>query len=304
MSATFVPRFLDAGGELVPDTRVERLSRTNGMWKVHATHGPAGGAPRSVAISAPVVAVACGAVQTPALLRRSGIKLNVGNSLRFHPMLKVIAEFEDEINLPGDLEPVHQVKEFDPRFSIGCSMSKRPALAMAMAAHADHAAEIDRNWPRMAIYYVQSTGGRGLVRALPGIRDPIVRVSLSDADLAELGEGLRRLVEVLFAAGATRIFPSIPGYPILDRANWMKALPEKLSPARANATALHLFSSCPMGENQAVCAADSYGKVHGTDGLYIADSSLLCGPTIVNPQGTIMAVAHRNAIRAIDKRFR
>jgi choline dehydrogenase-like flavoprotein len=30
------------------------------------------------------------------------------------------------------------------------------------------------------------------------------------------------------------------------------------------------------------------------DGLHVADASLLCGPTVVNPQGTVMAIAHRN----------
>jgi choline dehydrogenase-like flavoprotein len=59
-----------------------------------------------------------------------------------------------------------------------------------------------------------------------------------------------------------------------------------------------------MGENQELCATDSFGRVYGTDRLYIADASLLCGPTVVNPQGTVMAVAHRNACKAIEDGFR
>jgi choline dehydrogenase-like flavoprotein len=304
MSETFVPRFLEAGGQLVADSRVGRFTRSGGKWRVAARRSPAGEALQEIEISADYVFVACGAVQTPALLRRSGVRRNVGNSLRFHPMLKVVAAFEDDINVPGELEPVHQIKEFDPRFSIGCSMSKRPALALAMAAHPGHIGEVDRNWRKMAIYYVQNTGGKGVVRNLPGYRDPLVRVRQSDADLEELAEGLRRLAEVLFAAGAVAVYPSIPGYPILRSPADLARLPKTLSPAQASATALHLFSSCPMGENQALCAADSYGRVHGVDGLSIADSSLLCGPTVVNPQGTVMAVAHRNAQRIIEERFR
>ncbi|UVO50359.1 GMC family oxidoreductase [Sphingomonas sp. SUN019] len=304
MSATFVPRFRDAGGRLISSTLIKSVSRTNGKWTVRGSHTPAGQSARAIELCATTVFVACGAVQTPVLLRRSGIKRNVGNSLRFHPMLKVVAEFDEEVNLPGELEPVHQIKEFDPRFSMGCSMSKRPALAMAMAAHPERISEVDRNWRRMAIYYVQSTGGVGTVRCLPGFRDPLVRVSLTPADLDELADGLRRLAEVLFAAGAVKVYPSIPGYPILRSPADIGTLPATLSPAQANATALHLFSSCPMGENEALCAADSYGKVHGGDGLYIADSSLLCGPTVVNPQGTVMAIAHRNALKAISDGFR
>ena len=304
MSETFIPRFLAAGGRLIADTRAARLTRSAGKWRVIAQHSPPGGARSDVEISADHVFVACGAVQTPALLRRSGITKNIGNSLRFHPMLKVVAAFDEELNIPGELEPVHQIKEFDPRFSMGCSMSKRPALALAMAAHPKWIEEVDRNWRRMAIYYVQNTGGVGMVRNLPGFRDPFVRVTQSAADLNELAEGLRRLAQVLFAAGAVTVYPSIPGYPVLRSDAEIAHLPETLSPALANPTALHLFSSCPMGENTMRCATDSYGKVHGADHLLIADSSLLCGPTVVNPQGTVMAIAHRNAQRVIENRFR
>jgi choline dehydrogenase-like flavoprotein len=58
-----------------------------------------------------------------------------------------------------------------------------------------------------------------------------------------------------------------------------------------------------MGENEAICATNSYGRVHGTEGLYIADASMLCTATGVNPQGTVMAVSHRNAMHAIENRL-
>lgn len=283
----------------MPGTCATRISRLSGKWTVSA-RSKAGSRQRNIELSAKTVFVAAGAVQTPWLLRRSGIKTNVGNSLRFHPMLKAVALFRDEINTPGELEPVHQIKEFDPRFSMGCSMSKRPALALAMAAHPDMTEAVDRDWRRMAIYYVQSTGGMGKIRSLPGFRDPLVRVGLQPAELKELADGLARLAEVLFAAGAEAVYPSIPGYPVLRSLADIARLPETLSPRQANATALHLFSSCPMGEDEEKCATDSFGRVHGMEGLYIADSSILCGPTVVNPQGTVMAVAHRNVMHAIN----
>ncbi|MCA1441645.1 GMC family oxidoreductase [Ensifer sp. IC4062] len=301
MSETFVPRFLKAGGMLMADTCATKLTHSDGRWTVHArVNGSA--RPREIELKAKTVFVAAGAVQTPWLLRRSGIKRHIGNSLRFHPMLKVVALFADELNTPGELEPVHQIKEFDPRFSMGCSMSKRPALALAMAAHPEMIDAVDRDWRRMAIYYVQSTGGTGRVRSLPGFRDPLVRVALEPSDLKELADGLARLAEVLFAAGAVAVYPSIPGYPVLKSLADIGKLPETLSPKQANATALHLFSSCPMGEDSDKCAANSFGRVHGTSNLFIADASLLCGPTVVNPQGTVMAVAHRNVMRAIEDR--
>ena len=120
-------------------------------------------------------------------------------------------------------------------------------------------------------------------------------------DLAVVG--LRRLGEALFAAGAQRIYPCLAGYPDLHSPGDLARLPDVLQASDGNMTSVHVFSSCPMGEDRRRTAANSFGKVHGADGLYINDASLLCGPTSVNPQGTVMAVAHRNATEALTRRF-
>ncbi len=299
MTETFVPRYLAAGGRLLPDTRVLRLTRHGGRWHLRAARAAGGARKQAVDISAATVFVAGGAVQTPALLRRSGLTRNIGDTLRFHPMVKVVARFGDEVNQASDLEPVHQVKEFDPRFSMGCSISKRPALALALADHPEWLRDLDRDWRHMAIYYVQSTGGRATVRPLPDFHDPLVRVQANPADANDLLEGLRRLCECLFAAGALAVYPSIAGWPLLRSQADLQQL--TLPANGSNVTALHLFSSCPMGEDEARCATDSFGKLRGTDGLHVADASLLCGPTVVNPQGSVMAVAHRNVLEFLAR---
>jgi choline dehydrogenase-like flavoprotein len=58
---------------------------------------------------------------------------------------------------------------------------------------------------------------------------------------------------------------------------------------------VHAFSSCPLGEDPQHCAADSFGRVRGFRNLYIADASLIPDSPGVNPQGTVMALALRNA---------
>ena len=304
MSATFVNRFVEAGGRLMPRTRIARLRRMNGMWVAEGSRRDDTGHVTPVTFRAPVVFIACGAVQTPALLRRSGIKRNVGNSLRFHPMVKVVAEFDRDVNRPEDFDPVHQIKEFEPHFGMGCSISKRPMLGVALGNRDGHWPLIGERWKRMGIYYVQSTGGAATVRNLPGFADPLVRIGFSDADLLTLGEGLKRLCEALFAAGAVTVYPCIEGYPDLQSADDLALLPESLRVADGSVTSVHVFSSCPMGENDRITAANSFGKVHGTDGLYISDASLLCTPTAVNPQGTVMGIAHRNATHALEAGFR
>jgi hypothetical protein len=217
-------------------------------------------------------------------------------------MLKLVACFPEEVNPPGQLDPVHQVKEFDPRFSMGCSVSSRPLLALSMVDHPEHLGEVDRNWRHMAIYYVQTTGGRGTVRTVPGFKDVLVRTQIDSTDMSALGEGLQKLGECLFAAGAVGLYPSTVGAQVLRSPADLKRIPVELDAKRASLSTLHLFSSCPMGEHESKATTDSFGKVHGVDGLYVNDSSLLPGPTVVNPQGSVMAIAHRNALRLLEKR--
>src|SRR6266446_4827934 len=94
MTATFIPRFLGAGGSLLPQTRVLRIRQENAKWRLEAHHSGSG----PLRIEAETLFVCGGAVQTPALLRRSGITHNIGNSLWLHPTVKLVARFSDTVN--------------------------------------------------------------------------------------------------------------------------------------------------------------------------------------------------------------
>jgi hypothetical protein len=100
---------------------------------------------------------------------------------------------------------------------MGCSISSPATLALSMVDHPDHLPEIDHDWSHMAIYYAQSTGGRGIVRTVPGFRDVLVRSQYSPADMRDLAERLRRLGECLFAAGAIALYPGIAGLRLCAR---------------------------------------------------------------------------------------
>jgi choline dehydrogenase-like flavoprotein len=301
MTRTFIPRFLKAGGRLVPETRIHRLRPARNGWFLEGQDSePTGGAKVPRRIEADVVFVACGAIQTPNLLRRSGVRQNVGGSLYLHPTVKVLARFDEEVNDRGMGVPVHQVKQFAPRFSLGCSISTPPYLALALGNRPDAAALIAKYGRQMAIYYAMTTGGQGTVRHLPGFRDPLVRYQLDHAAGRDLAEALRALCECLFAGGAKALYPAIEGGGCLTSASELHQLPGSLTPEQANLMTIHLFGSCPMGENRSRCAADSFGKVHGPHNLYIADASLMCGPPGVNPQGTVMAIARRNALNFLN----
>ena len=171
-----------------------------------------------------------------------------------------------------------------------------------MLDHPEAARETSRTWQKTATYYAMITSeGQGTVRSLPTFRDPLVRYTLTETDRRNLSDGLRKLSQALFAAGATELFPSLTRGTVLRDATCLSKIPDVLPDSLANLMTIHLFSSCPMGEDQSKCATDSFGRVHGFKNLYVNDASLLCTAPGVNPQGSIMAIARRNALNFLGK---
>jgi choline dehydrogenase-like flavoprotein len=299
MTRTLIPWILEAGGRLLPDTRVRRLRREGSRWLLRCLHSPVDSPPREIEVVAEDVFLACGAVQTPALLRRSGIRRNVGNSLAMHASVKVTARFAEEVNDKGGV-PTWTVDEFAPRFHFTCALSSPAYLALEMLQYPEHFAELEGSWRQMAVYSARTSGGHGYVRNVPGHRDPAVYFRLDNADMAELSDATRWLCKCLFAAGAESLFPSVLLGEPLRGVDELSRLPHPLPRNRTNLMTIHLSSSCPMGEDQRRCATDSFGRVHETDHLYLADASLLCTSPTVNPQGSIMAVVRRNALHFLS----
>lgn len=302
MTETFIPRALNAGCQLLTNTRINLIRQQGKYWLLKGDFFLNAQQKEALEIQAETLFICCGAIQTPALLRRSGIRQNIGNNLQMHPTVKVIAQFNEIVNSKDMGVPVHQVKEFAPKLSFGCSISSPPYLAVGMTDHPQYRQEVEQNWQQMAIYYAMITGsGKGSVRNIPGFRDPLVRYCLTQQDLKDLSEGLQKLSQLLFEAGAKILYPSISNFPRLTQPDDLKQIPEILPKSQTNLMTVHVMSSCPMGENLEKCAANSFGKVHGFNNLYIGDASLLCTAPGVNPQGSIMAIARRNALKFLGK---
>ena len=299
MSRTYLLRAKNAGCRMLANTRIRSIRQCRDGWVAlgSTTNEPA----EAVEVRAESLFICGGAIQTPLLLRRSGFRRNVGDSLQVHPTAKVVALFDREVNDENTGVPVHQVKEFAPQISLGCSVSSRPFLALGLAGYPGQVARLNDTWRRMAVYYAMITPhARGTIRGVPGFQDAYVRLALTPSDYEALAEGLRRLCEALLAAGAIALFPSLSGVEPIREMAQLGVFTGQCVRESASLMTIHLFSSCPMGEDRSKCATDSYGGVHGAPGLYISDASLLCSAPGVNPQGTIMAFARRNALHFLE----
>ena len=299
MSVTLLPRAVRAGARLMADTRVVKLNRSGGrvLGALTETRAGGGGPPQRLELRAKQVVVCAGAVQTPRLLRRSGFTHNVGDTLQLHPMIRITARFKEPFNDLAWGVPTEQVDEFKPGLTLGCSYSSIPHLALWMGAELGDKRARLRDWRRTGIFYVAAVGtGKGRIRDLPVVGEPFIRLPLTQSDLDRLGEGLLRLGQLLFAAGAEELSSPVEGGPGIRSARDLEALCRALPQGKMPVSTIHLFSSAPMGENEATTATDSFGKVRGTENLYVNDASLFPASPAVNPQGTVLALARRNVL--------
>lgn len=295
MARTLLPRAAAAGAGVVADSRVQRLVRDGDrVTGAVVQRRREDGTTESVRVRADHVVVCGGAVHTPALLQRSGLRRGIGTGLKMHPTVKVVARFPDAVD-HGDV-PMHRITEFSPDIAIGGSASRRGHIGLVLA---DAGADVDAalaDWERMFVYYaaIRSDAG-GRVIAVPGVSAPLVSYRLTDADLSRLARGLVHVGSALLEAGATELHPSVRGGTVARHPGDLVRWWDEIDRSTANLMTVHLTSSVRMGEDDRRAGADSYGRVHGMRNLRVNDASLVPDAPGVNPQAAIMTIAARNA---------
>jgi choline dehydrogenase-like flavoprotein len=252
-----------------------------------------------VRIDADCVVVCAGPTQTPLILRRSGIRYRVGATFQIHPMLKVVARFPFEIDAHESVLPLLQVKEFWPDISLGGGFFTPGHLAMMLSDNWLESRQHMHDLRRMAAYYVAVRGsGRGHVRTPTLGNHGMCVYELSKDDVRFLAQGLGRLSTLLLAAGAHEVHATIQGLaPIRSQVEAVRWLDEVPHASSLSLTTVHAFSTCPAGERRDRTAVSSFGRLHNFDNLYVNDASMLPDSPGVNPQGSVMALARRNALR-------
>ena len=303
MSETLVPRSEAAGARLETGVRVHRIVfQGRNAFYAEAERTGTDGRVEPLRIGFNKLFVCCGAVQSPLMMRRSGFKTNMGDSLQMHPMVRIAARFPEPVNDPRFGVPVRQVEEFKPALTLGCSHSSIPHLSMWMNNLVPEKVRQLEDWSRLAVFYVAIAGkGEGKVRPLPYFKHPLVTHPVLPEDIKLLGEGLYRLAELVFAAGATEVYSPLEDGPTITHPREWDSFRTSVPGEGLSISTIHLFSTARMGEDTSRCAVDSYGKVHALDNVWIQDGCILPSSPGVNPQGTILSIVRRNVQRFIDQ---
>jgi choline dehydrogenase-like flavoprotein len=142
-----------------------------------------------------------------------------------------------------------------------------------------------------------SDRSRGRVASVLG--RPLVRYDLHPADAATIHTGLRRLAELMWAAGARRVVLPIARLPELARGEQHALEALEVRPSELKLMGFHPLGTARAHPDPARGVVDGELALHGARGVHVADGSAVPGPLGVNPQITIMALATRLASRLL-----
>ena len=304
---TFLRDATDAGARVLARCRAERVlvdgARASGVM---ASVEEPGGAPRPLHVRANCVVVAGGALETPALLLRSGIGGSaVGRHLRLHPVVALAGVYERDVRpWLGAPQTVvvneHATAEHGfivevPGFALGLYAASLPWTSAA--AHG----ELMEHLPRMASFIaITHDRGSGSV-TIDDAGRARVRYPLTDErDRESLRAGLAALARLHAAAGASLILDLASGGPRWRRGGDLDAFIRRMrrvpfEPGARSIFSAHQMGSARMGPDAATSVADERGELRDARGVWVADTSAFPSAIVVNPMVTCMALARRTA---------
>jgi choline dehydrogenase-like flavoprotein len=298
---TYVPRTLAAGGRLFAGCAVESITtdghRATGVVARfrHPESGQRG--PRLV-VEAKTVVLACGAIQTPALLLRNGLANSsgmVGRNFLCHPNSKVVGVFDHDIEAWKGVIQGNQIREFiDEGILITTTMVPPGILAMSLPMFGAESLEVMRDYNRMLVAgcLVEDTGSGQVSLDLFG--EPKMRYDVNDRDFANLIRGAALTAEILFAAGAKKVLLPIDDLPAISSPDEIATLYRHPIPKdQVECLTVHAMGTCKMGVDPRSSVVKPNGETWDVPGLYVADASVFPTPIGVNPQISIMAMATR-----------
>lgn len=262
-------------------------------------------------VQAPIVALAAGAIHTPALLMANGLALEsgqTGRNLRIHPSLAVSALFEEEMYAWRGTLQSYYVDELQESHGVLLEVtSPLPGMGAADSSEIGHELKetLTRYKHLASVGALVSDSSKG--RVVRGLgpnwwTSPIMLYSLNQRDADRLLRGIALAAQIFLAAGATAVFTGIQGVPPITDGDGLRALekqsvrPELLAPV-----GFHPMGTCRMGRDRGTSVVGPFGETHAVRGLFVVDASVFPSSVGVNPQVTIMAFATRTAFHIVER---
>jgi choline dehydrogenase-like flavoprotein len=275
---------------------------------VEAVWQPPEGDGAQVTVRAPRVVVACGSLESPALLLRSGIGgPAAGDNLRLHPSSVVGAAYGSDQEAWWGAPQAGLCDEFADTGEGFGFLIETAQYAPGLIGSATPWINAADHKQRMADFTVTGNlialtrdRGHGRVTIDAG-GEAVPEYPVTDElDLENLRRGIEAQIRLHEAAGAHQIGPLAEGAPTWRRGDDLEAFIDgvKRIPFRAGGYRLfsaHQMGTCRMGADPATSVAGPLGELHDTKGVWIGDGSAFPTSSGTNPMVSIMSLAHRTA---------
>ncbi|MBL4704853.1 MAG: GMC family oxidoreductase [Flavobacteriales bacterium] len=305
----------ELGARIYCDTEVKKL--ITGVGKVtgaHAIHR-VGGKEVKLKIKAEKVIVACGAIHTPALLMRSGIKHNeLGKNLFFHPTVGIAAEYTDAIE-PwfGPMMTTLVSSSIRNDGNYGYWIETPPihpgimGMTLPWTSRQQHKEDFSMA-QNCAAFIVLTRDKYGGKVSVDKSGHAAIQYKMHSYDLNHSLMGMAEAAEIHLAAGAKEVlFPhrtrkSVNSDMSTDqRAKVYKGMTAwRWRPNDYILYSAHQMSTCRMGDDAKKHPVRLDGSFRGYSNLFIADGSALPSCPGINPMVSIMALTHYTIKSIID----
>ncbi len=302
------------GARFLTFTRATRVLTEGGRATgVEAVWQTPDGRSAQVTVKAPRVVVACGSLESPALLLRSGIGgPAVGQNLRLHPSSVVGAAYGTDQQAWWGPPQAGLCDEFaDTGEGYGFLIETAqyaPGLigsATPWISGLDHKQRMEE-FPFTGTF-ISLTRDRGAGSVgVDANGEAVPLYSVTDSlDLENLKRGIEVQIRLHEAAGAHQIGPLAEGAPTWRRGDDLEAFIAGVQriPFRAGGYKLfsaHQMGTCRMGADPKTSVSGPFGELHDTKGVWIGDGSAFPTSSGTNPMISIMSLAHRTAEAIAD----
>jgi long-chain-alcohol oxidase len=262
-----------------------------------------------VSIKCKSVVVACGAIHTPALLLRSGLRNeHIGNHLHLHPVSNVCGVFDEDIcPWEGTMQAIYSDEHRSLTGNFGVkyeTTALQPVIAMAALPWRDpqqHRFFLERlsNTVGIGVLLRDRDGGRVTTDAQG---QAVAHYALSEFDRRHLRLGFISAARILEAAGAKIIFSPHAKWCTYEpgRSGSLDSFTQSMDSAgwqsgRLALFSFHIMGTARLGNSPRTSATNPEGETWEVRNLFVMDGASFPSASGVNPMITIEAIAHRNA---------
>jgi len=311
------------GARILDNCRVTRI--VQGNWKVGvptATGAECMRGDQKIKISAKkAVVVAGGALQTPCLLLRSGLRNpHIGRHLRLHPVTAVMGFMKESENIDCFLgAPMTSVcNEFERGpldngygAKIECPSAHPGLLAAGITWSSPNQFKGRMKGFRhgLPLIVLQRDSGEGRVRLARDGVTPVIDYSLSTSDKQSMKHAMTGGLKILMTGGAQAVQTGHvrdTGFNLKGR--WWSGLSSLFDDEKVKnylsfvsrqdmkrheigLFSAHQMGSCRMGTSPSSGAVDLNGETWECNNLFVMDSSTFPTATGVNPMVTVLVMA-------------